>query len=147
MKIVSAKVGNMRDKLSRWVMVVHQFSQSVTQSLRTSLISMVARTQAAPRTVRMIWWTQLRRTRVRFLSGVMAIVSFGVYFAITGVIRYIVFGVGLMFLLCIALPGIPGGLLELLGFRLGRVRDRSGWAIASLYPSSPSSSRSTLFSV
>ncbi len=59
-----------------------------------------------------------------------AIVCFIVYFVLSGVISYIAFCAGLGFLLCIALPGIPGGLLELLGFRLGRVRDRSGWATA-----------------
>ena len=82
------------------------------------------------RTARRIWREWPRSMRVRVLSFVIAIVDFGVHFAVTGVTRYIVFGVGIVFLLCVALPGIPGGLLELLGIRAGRVRDRSGWATA-----------------
>jgi hypothetical protein len=66
--------------------------------------------------------------RIRFLCGMWAIVCFILYFVLSGVISYILFCAGLGFLLCIALPGILGGLLELLGFRLGRTRDRSGWA-------------------
>lgn len=85
---------------------------------------------AERRSARRVWREWPRSMRVRVISFVAAVAAFGVHFAATGIARYIAFGLGLGFILCVALPGIPGGLLELLGVRQGRVHDRSGWATA-----------------
>ena len=123
----------MRVKLPDWVTMVRRHSQSAAQlqsSLRAALLRVTTWFVVATRTAWRVWWRLPARIRARIYCGAMAVVSFSVLLAFTGVTRYIAVGAGLAFLLCVALPRVPGGLLELLGFRRGLVQDRSGWGWA-----------------
>lgn len=90
----------------------------------------LTRVVVATRSTWRVWRGLPASIRIRIYSGAMAALSFIVQLAFTGIERYIAVGVGLVFLLCVVFPGIPSGLLELMGFRRGLAYDRSGWGWA-----------------
>ncbi len=79
---------------------------------------------------RSTWRALPASIRIRIFSGAMAALSFIVQLAFTGIERYTAVGVGLVFLLCVVFPRVPGGLLELMGFSRGLTHDRSRWGWA-----------------
>ena len=96
-----------------------QLAAPLLGSLRAALLRASMWVVVAATTTRWVWWRLPASIRARLLYGATAAISFSVRLAFTGITRYIVIGVGLVFLLCAALPGVPSGLLELMGFRRG----------------------------